>query len=250
MGTILDDATGTRALSATDADGDAVTYAIQSGSLPAGTSLNASNGQISGDPTDVSSDTTSSFTVRATANSKTVDRSFSIITSHNYGYPTNNLSFNLRARDHSFTNGQSVNDGTSLTLLHAVLGITAEVEYGNNLYFYSANSGHGSSIPSYKYFNYNGASGSIEINGTQAAMNTCFNGASSQSTAMWFHWGNDSGEQVLMSRYGTISSETVQQWNQIVDPGREFHYNSSGVISGASGDINTTFFNNGTYFTP
>ena len=66
LGTIVDNATGTHfTVSATDADSDTVTYSLQSGSLPAGTSLNTSNGQISGDPTDVTSDTTSNFTLRA-----------------------------------------------------------------------------------------------------------------------------------------------------------------------------------------
>jgi len=83
LGTIVDNATGTHfTVSATDADSDTVAYAVQSGSIPAGTSLNTSTGVISGDPTDVTSDTTSNFTLRATANSKTADRSFSIITSH------------------------------------------------------------------------------------------------------------------------------------------------------------------------
>jgi len=66
-------------VSATDADGDTVTYAVQSGSLPAGTSLNSSTGAITGTPTGVSSDTTSTFTLRATAGGKTADRQFSIV---------------------------------------------------------------------------------------------------------------------------------------------------------------------------
>ena len=45
-------------------------------------SLDSSTGVISGDPTDVSSDTTNSFTLRATAGSKTTDRAFSYITTN------------------------------------------------------------------------------------------------------------------------------------------------------------------------
>ena len=63
--------------SATDPDGDTVTYAVQSGSLPTGTSL-SSAGVISG--TVGGSASTYSFTVRATANSKTADRAFTITT--------------------------------------------------------------------------------------------------------------------------------------------------------------------------
>jgi hypothetical protein len=85
IATIFDTASGTHVTpTATDADGDAVTYAVQSGSLPAGTSLNASTGAISGDPTDVVSSTTSTFTLRATANNQTVDRSFNIIVNPSY----------------------------------------------------------------------------------------------------------------------------------------------------------------------
>ena len=71
--------TGTHfTLSATDADGDTIAYTVYSGSLPTGTSLNSSTGVISG--TISGSASTFSFTVRATANTKTVDRSFQITT--------------------------------------------------------------------------------------------------------------------------------------------------------------------------
>ena len=81
LASISDGDTGTHTtVSATDPDGDTVVYSIQSGSIPAGTSLNTSAGVISGNPTDVSSVTTSNFTLRATANTKTTDRAFSIIT--------------------------------------------------------------------------------------------------------------------------------------------------------------------------
>ncbi|AXH71766.1 hypothetical protein P022_gp43 [Pelagibacter phage HTVC022P] len=64
---------------ATDSDGDTIAYSVQSGSLPSGTSLNLSTGAITGTASAVSADTTSSFTLRATANSKTADRAFNII---------------------------------------------------------------------------------------------------------------------------------------------------------------------------
>jgi hypothetical protein len=65
---------------ATDPDaGASITYSVISGTLPAGTSLNSANGEISGDPTDVASQTTSNFTIRATDNAgNTSDRAFSI----------------------------------------------------------------------------------------------------------------------------------------------------------------------------
>lgn len=66
-------------LSATDPEGGAVTYAITSGAVPAGTTLDQNTGQISGDPTNVASQTTSTFTVNASDGINTTARTFSII---------------------------------------------------------------------------------------------------------------------------------------------------------------------------
>ena len=82
VATIIDNATGTHVtLAASDADGDTVTYSETGATniTGAGLSLNSSTGAISGDPTNVNSSTTVSFTGRATAGSKTTDRSFNII---------------------------------------------------------------------------------------------------------------------------------------------------------------------------
>ena len=89
-GSVVEGISASTTVSATDPDGDTVAYSVQSGSLPSGLSLNSSSGVISGTPSSVSSDTTSSFTLRATANTKTVDRAFniivkeSIISNHSY----------------------------------------------------------------------------------------------------------------------------------------------------------------------
>ncbi|SVB00940.1 uncharacterized protein METZ01_LOCUS153794, partial [marine metagenome] len=82
LGTIQDDDTGTHfTLAASDAEGDTIAY-TETGATNisgAGLALNSSTGAISGDPTDVGSSTTVSFTGRATAGSKTADRAFNII---------------------------------------------------------------------------------------------------------------------------------------------------------------------------
>lgn len=65
-------------VAASDADGETVSYALHSGSLPTGGSLNTSTGVISGTHPSVGSTTTFSFTIRATSGSKTADRAFSI----------------------------------------------------------------------------------------------------------------------------------------------------------------------------
>jgi hypothetical protein len=81
VATISDVATGNHVtISATDPDGDTVTYAETGGTNITGAGLSLSSaGVISGDPTNVGSSTTVSFTARATANSKTTDRAFNII---------------------------------------------------------------------------------------------------------------------------------------------------------------------------
>ena len=81
VATITDTDTGNHVtISATDPDGDTVTYAETGGTNITGAGLSlSSTGVISGDPTNVGASTTVSFTARATANSKTTDRAFNII---------------------------------------------------------------------------------------------------------------------------------------------------------------------------
>jgi len=71
-------------VTATDPDGDTVAYSETTSVLSGvGASLNSSNGAITGTASDVSASTTNTFTLRATANSKTADREFSFITTSN-----------------------------------------------------------------------------------------------------------------------------------------------------------------------
>jgi hypothetical protein len=66
-------------VSATDPDGVSVTYSLASGTLPTGLSLNTSTGALQGTISAVGSDTTYSFTIRATGDqSQFLDRSFSV----------------------------------------------------------------------------------------------------------------------------------------------------------------------------
>jgi len=58
---------------------NATAYAVQSGSLPGGASLNTSTGAITGTESGATQDTTYNFTIRATdAQAQTADRAFSI----------------------------------------------------------------------------------------------------------------------------------------------------------------------------
>lgn len=82
LATIYDATDQTHAtVSASDAEGDTIAYTETGGTnlTGAGLALNSSTGVISGNPNDVNSDTTVSFTLRATANTKTTDRAFNII---------------------------------------------------------------------------------------------------------------------------------------------------------------------------
>lgn len=64
-------------VTATDADGDTITFSKLSGTLPTGITFN-SDGTFSGTANAETSDTTYTFTIRATANSKNSDRQYTI----------------------------------------------------------------------------------------------------------------------------------------------------------------------------
>ena len=84
LATIADNATGTHAtVAATDPESDTVTY---SGTVGGGMSINSTTGNITGDPTDVSSNTTVSFTLNATSSGiNTTSRNFNIIVTPQLG---------------------------------------------------------------------------------------------------------------------------------------------------------------------
>ena len=82
LGTIFDSSrtiSGTTLnASATDPDGDTITYSVSAGSLPSGLSISSSTGMITGTASAVGSNTTSTFTVSAATASDTSTRQFSI----------------------------------------------------------------------------------------------------------------------------------------------------------------------------
>jgi hypothetical protein len=78
LGTVVELTSINLSATATDVDSDTIIYSVLSGSLPSGLTLNTSTGAITGTAPDVASETTYSFTLRATANSKTADRAFTI----------------------------------------------------------------------------------------------------------------------------------------------------------------------------
>ena len=81
LGTILNGARSSYTLSpvtATDADGDTITYSVSVGALPTGLSLNSATGAITGTASEVVSNTTSTFTIAAATATVTSTRQFSI----------------------------------------------------------------------------------------------------------------------------------------------------------------------------
>ena len=86
--TISDSATGIHtSVVATDPESDTITYG---GTLSGGLSLNSSTGAISGDPTDVSNNTTLTFTINATSSGiNTTSRTFNIIVTPRVGGQNN-----------------------------------------------------------------------------------------------------------------------------------------------------------------
>ena len=79
-------------ISATDPDGDTVTYDICGGSLPTGLSLDQSTGVISGNANAVANITTYTFTVGAITSNATTTRSFNITV-----YPPQTFTYNFNA---------------------------------------------------------------------------------------------------------------------------------------------------------
>jgi len=81
LGSLYEGTSASFSVSATDPDGDTVAYSETGGTVLStnGLSINSSTGAITGTAGTVSGDTTINFDLRATANSKTADRAFSII---------------------------------------------------------------------------------------------------------------------------------------------------------------------------
>ena len=135
LATINDTATGTHAtVSASDPDGQTITYS-ENGSVLSGQnlSINGSTGAISGDPTNVTSSTTHTFTLRASDGTNFTDRSFNIIVN-----PVLDGSSSARAN-------------TSATALQN-LGITTD-----GTYWLQPSGGSGSAFQAYCIFKYGGA---------------------------------------------------------------------------------------------
>jgi hypothetical protein len=79
LGSVYERQSVSKSVSASDPDGDTVSYSIVSGGLPSGVSLNSSTGAITGTAPAVSGNVTNNFTIRASdGQGNTADRAFSL----------------------------------------------------------------------------------------------------------------------------------------------------------------------------
>ena len=223
-------------ITASDAEGDTVAYSITSGSLPGGLSLNSSSGAITGEPNNVSSSTTSTFTARATANSKTADRSFNIVVT-----PANDGTSSARAC-------------TNPTQLYN--------DYGTNtsgVYWIKSNN-FNSGTPVEAYFLYDGNTGYLMCcnylhqSGTNPSLNNRTNssfpvlGSSSLGTneSGTIYWGHVNGGSNGVGAFGTV--DMVRWYGKASGHSRVIHFqhNNSGTITWANtGSGSHSGLNNG-----
>ena len=110
LGVIVDSSTGDHiTLDVTDPEGEDITFAVTSGSLPPGLSLNPDTGVIFGDPDDVNEDTEYTFTISATDTAQSVStRAFSITISDMIGQTQESPGDSCK---HILDSGSSVGDG-------------------------------------------------------------------------------------------------------------------------------------------
>ena len=207
-GTIYEDETFSTTVSATDADGDTITYSLQSGSLPAGSSLNSSTGVInSTNLTAISSDTTSSFTLRATANSKTVDRAFNIVVKDSgimgsaeaYFDPMNSKSWSGSGTTLTNIGTNSSGNTTNLSLNNQSVATAGGITY------IDYNHGNTSNIPTFTLGGINGNWQNYTIAFFGKVLTNSVDG-------VMFHYGNFTTGQAIGANYST-NNNTMNHYN-------------------------------------
>ena len=122
LGQVLEGVSFSTTLSASDPDGTSVTFTLVSGSLPTGLSLNGTSGVISGTASLVSGDTTSSFTIRATSNSQTQDRAFTILVLDSMTVSSSSTSGNNNQYTTAQTNNEIQRQGSGATKTLTITG--------------------------------------------------------------------------------------------------------------------------------
>ena len=239
LATINDTTSGTHTtLSASDPEGDTVTYGETASVLSnAGLNLNSGNGTISGDPNNVNSSTTLSFTVNATSSGiNTTPRSFSIIVN-------------------------PVNDGTSAARAvqnPKVLYTTTGINQSGTYWIKAAGFNSGNAVQAYILFDGNDGylmcTNYVHDGGTNPSLNDRTNssfpllGSSSLGTneSGTQYWGHVNGGSNGVGAFGTI--DMVRWYGKTSFHSRVIHFqhNNSGTINYANnGSGGHTGLNNG-----
>lgn len=159
-------------------------------------------------------------------------------------YATNGLLFDLDFGRCAFNDNQNVGDGTDLNtaLLHTTTDWTSSSSNtpisvnGGSFDYKTANGGH---IDTYS----NNCRISIGAGSGNPAMSDKLNACAAMCVEGWYMY-NGSGRDVLVSRFGSGYSN---QFNHIVDPGGQFHYNSSGAGLGG-GNVDWDAFGDNVWF--
>lgn len=159
-------------------------------------------------------------------------------------YATNGLLFDLDFGRCAFNDNQNVQDGTDLNtaLLHTTTDWTSSSSNtpisvnGGSFDYKTANGGH---IDTYS----NNCRISIGAGSGNPAMSDKLNACAAMCVEGWYMY-NGSGRDVLVSRFGSGYSN---QFNHIVDPGGQFHYNSSGAGLGG-GNVDWDAFGDNVWF--
>ena len=137
------------------------------------------------------------------------------------GYTTRGLIFAWDAGNITgYSDGATVPDGANLAQgldTTYTTGVSTITVNGGSFNYRTAAGGH---------FDSNSQSGRISITGSTIASQ--LDASSSMTLTCWVQ-DNNSGRHLLMSRYGTGFPD---QFNHVVDPNGNFHYNSAGANLG------------------
>jgi len=245
LGSFLEGASvGTISLSATDVDGDTVSYAIQSGALPTGLSLNTSTGAITGTAPTVSGDETANFTIRATANSKNVDRSFNIITknviedallfdatnlannSDVYTSNTDGASVGLTLNN---GNAISVNTAVQLSRINGITNGTGTLANGAMLPNHSNLLSHYNQSNSKNYGNtfWSMVKGDQHNTSVNTAWFGIYNGGTQTNAHIWWTWDLGANPSVKLKRM-------TNEWTWRTGSSTFYVYGSNSLPNGGS----------------
>ena len=115
LGTFSEGDSVSLSVGATDPESSTVSYSLSSGSLPGGLSLNSSTGVISGVPSEISTNTTYSFTLNASDGANTSLRQFSISISNDAPIWSTASTLNSFSKSIAYSTTVLANDANSVT---------------------------------------------------------------------------------------------------------------------------------------